>query len=273
MTASGQGGSQAVDRAATLLTLVVEAEEPRTFTSLVDELGLAKSTTSRLLQALERNRLVQRDRAGSFRPGPVFAMYAARHDAVQDLVETAQPALDRLAEETGETVNFAVPRAGAVMQLAQIDSRYLLGATNWVGVDVPPHCSALGKVFYAYGAISRPEGDLERCTPGSLVTRGDLDAELAEVTRRGWAASWEELEPGLVSVAAPVRAAGGAVVAAVSVAGPTARITRPSLTPLGELLLAEARALSAALGHRQPEPSEGPGRHEPHEHDGKEGAA
>ena len=60
-----QVGSQAVDRASALLTLVVEAGAPRTFTSLVDELGLAKSTTSRLLQALERSRLVQRDQAGA----------------------------------------------------------------------------------------------------------------------------------------------------------------------------------------------------------------
>ena len=58
--------TRAVDRANALLTLVVESSEPRTFTSLVDELGLAKSTTSRLLQALERSRLVHRDNAGAF---------------------------------------------------------------------------------------------------------------------------------------------------------------------------------------------------------------
>ena len=68
-----QAGSQAVDRAAALLVSVVESQEPRSFTSLVDELGLARSTTSRLLQALERNKLVQRDRTGGFRAGSVFA--------------------------------------------------------------------------------------------------------------------------------------------------------------------------------------------------------
>ena len=68
-----QVGSQAVDRASALLTLVVESGGPRTFTSLVDELGLAKSTTSRLLQALERSRLIQRDHAGAFRPGALFS--------------------------------------------------------------------------------------------------------------------------------------------------------------------------------------------------------
>jgi DNA-binding IclR family transcriptional regulator len=57
-------GTQAVDRAAELLALVVESPDPRTFTSLVEQTGLAKSTGSRLLQALERHRLVQRDRDG-----------------------------------------------------------------------------------------------------------------------------------------------------------------------------------------------------------------
>ena len=66
-----QVGSQAVDRASALLTLVVESGAPRTFTSLVDELGLAKSTTSRLLQALERSRLVRSVRARCSRCTPL----------------------------------------------------------------------------------------------------------------------------------------------------------------------------------------------------------
>jgi DNA-binding IclR family transcriptional regulator len=234
-------GSQAVDRAAKLLALIVESDRPPSFTALVDQVGLAKSTTSRLLQALERNRLVQRDRAGSFRPGSLFVTYAARQDSVHDLVETALPTLERLGGATGETVNLAVPRGSGVVQVAQIDSRYFLGATNWVGIDVPPHCSALGKVFYAFGPLPRPDGILVRRTPATLVTRDQLDRDLADVARRGWAVAWEELEPGLVAVATPVRAIDGSVVAAVSVSGPTARITREDLPRLGELLLQETR--------------------------------
>src|SRR2546430_17695507 len=97
-----QLGSQAVDRASALLALVVESGAPRTFTSLVAELGLAKSTTSRLLQALERSRLVQRDQSGAFRPGALFSIYAARPSALHDLVELPRPTLDRVGEVTGE---------------------------------------------------------------------------------------------------------------------------------------------------------------------------
>src|SRR3954451_2987349 len=145
--------TRAVDRANALLTLVVESGGPRTFTSLVDELGLAKSTTSRWLQALERSRLIQRDHAGAFRPGALFSLYAARPSALHDLAELARPTLERLGELSEETVNLAVPRGSELVQIAQVDSRYVVGATNWVGVDVPAHCTALGKVLFAHGAL------------------------------------------------------------------------------------------------------------------------
>ncbi|MHA6617903.1 IclR family transcriptional regulator [Pseudonocardia sp. DLS-67] len=244
-----QLGSQAVDRASALLALVVESGAPRTFTSLVAELGLAKSTTSRLLQALERSRLVQRDQSGAFRPGALFSIYAARPSALHDLVELARPTLDRISETTEETVNLSVPRGREVVQIAQIDSRYLLGSTNWVGVDVAAHCTALGKVLYAYGALPLPPGHLERRTAHSPVDRATLEHMLVEVRRRGWAVSLDELEVGLGAVAAPVRGVDGAVIAAVSVSGPTTRINDHGITRLGEVLVHELRGLSAQLGH------------------------
>jgi DNA-binding IclR family transcriptional regulator len=253
-------GSRAVDRAAALLTLVVESPQPRSFTSLVGELGLAKSTTSRLLNALQHNRLLQRDRSGGFRPGPLFLTYATRHDPEVDLVELARPALELIGQRTGETVNLAVPRRDGVAQVDQVDSSYLLGATNWVGVDVPAHCSALGKVFYAAGAIPLPDGPLQARTPHSIGTLEQLDRELATVRRQGWAMAWEELEEGLVALAAPVCARGGSVVAAMSVSGPTARITRPRARTIGRLLVGQARGLSMLLGHAAEEMSEETGR-------------
>jgi DNA-binding IclR family transcriptional regulator len=242
-------GTQAVDRAADLLALIVESSGPRTFTSLIEQAGLAKSTGSRLLQALERHRLVQRDRAGAFRPGALFAMYAVRNDIGGDFVELAMPVLDRIGGQTGETVNLAVPRGDVVVQIAQVDSAYVLGTTNWVGVAVPAHCTALGKVFYAHGTMQLPAGPLERRTPHTITGRTEFQRQLAAVLRRGYAVAREELEPGLVAVASPVRAGDGAVVAAISVSGPTARITQPTADRIGALLVSETLALSAILGH------------------------
>ncbi|HEY5988833.1 MAG TPA: IclR family transcriptional regulator, partial [Streptosporangiaceae bacterium] len=248
---SNPSGTQAVDRAARLLTEVVHSPESVTFTELAAATGLAKSTTSRLLLALERNGLIRRDEQGRFRPGEVFIRFAWRGGAEAGLTAVAQPYLDRLGEATGETVNLGVERDGMVEQIAQVDSAYLIGATNWLGRPVPLHCAALGKVLLAYGAAQLPPGRrLERRTPQTVTSRSALETDLAVARRRGYAITDGELEPGLVAVAAPVFRDGGVVVAALSVSGPTTRLTAQRVTEVAARCVAEAHILSRALGHR-----------------------
>ena len=243
-------GTQAVERAAQLLIQVTRHRDPVTFTELMHGSGLAKSTASRLLTALERSGLVRRDPAGGFRPGEVFVSYACRGGAEADLVSVAQPALDRLGAQTGETVNLGVPRAGGLVeQIAQVDSTYLIGGTNWVGMSVPLHCAALGKVLLAFGAAELPKGRLEQRTDRTITSRTVLAAELAAVRERGYAVTIEELEPGLVAVAAPVFADGGTAAGALSVSGPASRLTGAALPAAAESCIAAARSLSALLGH------------------------
>ena len=247
-------GTQAVDRAAQLLIRVVHCSGPVTFTELTAATGLAKSTTSRLLMALERNGLVQRDGRGRFRPGEVFVSYAWRGGAEAGLITVAQPFLDRLGDATGETINLGVASRGMVEQVAQVDSTYLIGGTNWVGLSVPLHCAALGKVLLAYGAAELPPGRLTRRTSRTITSREALAADLAEVRRRGYAVTNEELEPGLVAVAAPVYRDGAAVVAALSVSGPASRLTRARVPGVAARCMTEARALSAVLGYQPARP-------------------
>lgn len=241
-----RSGTQAIDRAAGLLVRVIEADEPLPFSRLHAESGLSKSTASRLLSALERHGLLGRDAAGAFMPGPVLTRYASR-SGIAELIAAAQPVLERLGEKTGETVNLAVPAGAEVEQVAQVDSRYLLGATNWVGLRVPLHCSALGKVFVAFGAAELPRGRLERRTPHTITDRARLAAQFAEIRRTGYGVAVEELEPGLVAIAAPVRGRGGRVIAAISVSAPTFRLDEGRIAEIGALLVSEAEELSAAL--------------------------
>src|ERR1700690_1497524 len=102
---SNQNGTQAVDRAARPLAEGVPSAEPMTFTKLSATTGLAKSTTSRLLLALERNGLVRRDDHGRFLPGEMFLSFAWRGGVEAGLVAVAQPFLERLRKATGETDN------------------------------------------------------------------------------------------------------------------------------------------------------------------------
>jgi DNA-binding IclR family transcriptional regulator len=238
-----------VDRAAQLLREVVHGGDPVTFTELTAATGLAKSTTSRLMMALERAGLVRRDGAGRFLPGEMFVSYAWRGGGQAGLVDVARPFLSRVGECTGETVNLGVASRGMVEQVAQVDSRYLIGGTNWVGLSVPLHCAALGKVLLAFGAASLPAGRLEQRTARTITSRGALAADLAAVRGRGYAVTDEELEPGLVAVAAPVFRDGGAVVAALSVSGPASRLSADKIPQVAAQCMAGASALSAALGH------------------------
>jgi DNA-binding IclR family transcriptional regulator len=225
-------GTQAIDRAAQLLVRVVESAQPPSVGELAEGAGLPKSTTSRLLGALERQGLLQRlgDR-GRLTPGPVLLRYASR-DASSGLVELASPSLRRLAEASGETINLAVPGPEGVEHLAQEDTEHLVGVTDWVGRRVPFELAANGKCFLAFGG-----------------TR-ELTAELQRVRARGWATSIDELELGLSALAAPVFGPGDTPIAALSISGPTARLTSDRIASLAPLLVDEAIQLAQRLGHR-----------------------
>jgi IclR family transcriptional regulator, acetate operon repressor len=241
-------GTQAVDRAALLLTAVVHGTEPASFSELAAVSGLAKSTTSRLLTALERHQLVRRDQDGRFSPGELFVRYAWQGSADADLVAVAQPFLDELGELTGETISLGIVSRNVVQQVAQVDSRFMIGGTNWVGLDVPLHCSASGKVLLAFGAAAMPAEPYERRTERTISSRAELEAELASVREHGFAVTNEELEPGLVAVAAPVFAGGPTAIAAVSVSAPASRLTGHQIPTTAATCIQVARALSSTLG-------------------------
>jgi DNA-binding IclR family transcriptional regulator len=242
----GTTGTQAVDRACALIGLVVRADEPLTFTDISDATGLARSTTSRLLAALERTDLLQRDPGGAYVAGSLFALYAARHDRWQETARVAMPHLERLRDRTGETAHLGVAQGSAVLHVAQADSAYLLGTRDWTDAFVPEHCSALGKVLLAAGAMPMPDGELERRTERTVADRGALDRELTNVRTRGYAATVDELEVGLTAVAAPVTGGDGAVFAAIGVSGPTARLEE-RVDQVGRLLTEQAGQLSRLL--------------------------
>jgi len=245
-------GTQAVDRAALLVSTVVQADEPLSFADLQDACDLPKSTTSRMLTALERSELLERTEDGSYVAGGLFWLYAARHDPGEDLVRLAGPMLEAVGEATHETVNLSVARGERVVQVAQVDSQFLLGTRDWTQVDVPAHCSSLGKVFLAWDVVPLPAGRLERPTDATMTAEA-LRAELVRNRKRGWASTVDELEVGLAGVAVPVLGSRGQVVAALGVSGPTQRL-EPRIDELGRLLRHHAAELTELLRGRTASP-------------------
>jgi len=242
------GGTQAVDRAAALVTLVVEADAPVTFAELSEASGLARSTRWVRSSAARSREVVERVGPGEYIGGSLFVIYAARHDRNAQLARLALPMLETIGAETGETVHLAVASGGRAAHIAQVDSTYLLGARDWTDVEVPPHCSALGKVLLAWKVLDLPEGPLERVTDRTLRTPSALEEDLEDARSRGFAVTHHELEIGLSGVAAPVFGPEKTVVATVGISGPTARL-EDRVDHIGRLLTEQTEALSALLRH------------------------
>ena len=241
-------GTQAIDRASALLIHVLESSTPPLLSELSRTHEIPKSTTSRMLSALERSGLVRRDRNGAFIAGDVLTQFARsqNHDSV--LVARMHSALEKLALTTGETANLAVASNGEMRLIDQVDGQYLLGATNWVGKNIPYHASALGKILLAYGAATIPLGKLEKLTSKTITSRPKLLIELENVRKKGFAVISDELEEGLVAVAAPIRENDGRVVGAVSISGPSSRLTQRDLIKIGDTIIEEIHSLQ--LNHQ-----------------------
>jgi DNA-binding IclR family transcriptional regulator len=240
---------QSADRALSLLVAFADDRRELGVSELAAEVGLHKSTVSRLFATLEARGLVAR--AGDrFVPGPELARLGALAARGGDLVSLARPALERLARETGETVNLAVREGEHALNVAQVHGAHLVGVGDWTGRGLPLHVTANGKVLLAFGGGTFPAA-LPALTEHSIVEPARLEADLAQARRRGYATAVEELEIGLVAIAAPVYAADARCVAAVSVSAPAFRLTRARVPEVGERCVAAANEVSAALGFRR----------------------
>ena len=243
-------GTTAVDRGADLLVRVLESEQPVALSDLATATGIPKSTASRLLSALERHGLIaQEGHRGRLRPGPAILRVAERSMLERNVVELAPPSLDALSQASGETINLAVPSRHGVVHVVQVDSIHFLGTGQWLGRAVDYHCTANGKVFLAFGSAPLPDPPLAPYTPRTITDSGRLASELETVRRADIATAIDELEPGLSAVATPVRGARGDVIAAISITGPTLRMTPARIRELTPVLIEEAHALSCRLGY------------------------
>jgi DNA-binding IclR family transcriptional regulator len=251
---NGSAGSiQSVRRAVAILEAVAESPEELGVTELGRRLGVHKATASRLLSTLAERDLVQRNPATDrYRLGFGLIRLAAVAGGRLDLVREARPVLERLAEETGETVNLAALDEDEVVHLDQISAPRPIVTVNWVGRRAPLHCTSNGKVLLAH----MPEAQrrrllahpLERLTTRTITDGRELERELTEVRARGYAWTKEELEVGLNAVAAPVRDGAGRVVAAVSVSGPAYRLRAATMKRVAGATVAAAEEISRRTG-------------------------
>ena len=240
-----------VDRALQLLLSFEEADQEYRVGELAAMLGVDKSVASRLAATLAERGFLERDSEnGAFRLGPELGRLGLLATSSRyNLVALAQRTMERLAAEVGETVYLAVLESNKVVNVAQAEGHHLIGIGDWVGWRTEPHCTANGKVLLAF-ADGRKIGDLflEAFTERTITSTDELRSELEGVRRNGWATSVDEFEEGLHGVAVPVFDASGSCRAALSVAGPSYRMSRSHLSELAELCKEAAMAIGTRLG-------------------------
>jgi DNA-binding IclR family transcriptional regulator len=247
-----------VERAITILKSFSLEKPERGVSELSRELGLHKSTVSRLMTTLERGGLLARDpQTERYRLGIDLVGMAAQVVSYTNVRQVARPFLRQLAETCQETVNLTVLDAGQIVNLEQfVPAARQVKNIGRVGRRMCPHCTAAGKVLLAH--LAHDELDrilpqkLERFTPHTITDPHTLRQELARVRRQGYATALEELEEGLNVVAVPVYCHTGKVTASVSAAGPAYRVTLQQLGKLTGRVMDTARQISEQLGYREP---------------------
>lgn len=240
---------QSVSRALTMLAAFDGGRTElgvREFASLLE---VHRSTASRLAATLAAHGFLERAPDGErFRLGPEAARIGLSAVGGGLIVGAARPAMDALAARTGETVVLSVPAGDEALHVAQAGSSYVVGATTWIGRRTPLHASSDGKVFLAFGGARLPsDRPPEVLAPRTVTDPRKLERQLARARRDGWASAVGEYEEGLNGVAAPVFAARGECVAALSVSGPAYRVPPERLPELAALCVAAARSVSDRL--------------------------
>ena len=248
------GGVQSVDRAITVLELLGRMGSA-SVGHVAEELGVHKSTASRLISALEsRDMVMANHERGKYELGFGILRLAHAIPARLSLVAEAQGELRRLADEHRETVNLAVLREGVAVNVAQEIGPRSLGTHDWIGSLTPLHATSSGKILLA--ALSSAERAklinktrLKDFTARTITSRRELEKQLIDVAAQDYATVLEELEIGINANAVPVRDHLGTVVAAVSISGPAFRFTEDVMLGIKDDLLASGLAISRRLGY------------------------
>ena len=243
---------QSVDRALSVLEILA-AQGEAGVTEVAAELGVHKSTAFRLVAALESRGFVEQlaDR-GKYRLGFGVVRLAGAAAAPLDIAQQGRQICEALAADLEETVNIAILDTDRAVNVSQVRGPAALSTHNWVGQGTPLHATSSGKVLLAHApdAVRKDvlARELQRFTPATITDPEALRQDLDRIVEQGWGSTVEEYEIGLNAVAAPVRGADGDVIAALSVSGPSFRLTAESHSRVARRLVAGAGELSRRLG-------------------------
>lgn len=251
MANANSSSVQSVVRALSLLQVLASSPVDCSLSELTQQAKLAPSTTHRLLNSLVQAGYASQDPdTGRYGLGNNLLLLSRRAAHKHQLIQVARPYLERLARDVGETANLTSRDDDTVIQLDHVDSPNILRVAYPVGERFPLHASASGKLFLAFlpGDVRDRilKGKRQSYTEDTLVERSRLLDELAAIRARGYSIDDNEREIGVRCVAVPIRNARGQVVAAISLTGPSLRLSTKRLHELAAVLIETGHSIDAA---------------------------
>jgi DNA-binding IclR family transcriptional regulator len=243
---------KSLDRGLDILEHVAAAARPLTFSRLLADLGIPRSSLFHLLNNLQARGFLARDtETDGYRLGSVFGKLA-RAAPQPSLRDQVSPFLRELSSELNETCGFYVPIGDAVEVVASAISTQALTYTMKVGARAPLYAVSAGKIALADLAPDALKDYLARvvltpATPLTIRSKARLRQEILTVRASGFAYSHEEFTPGITAIAIAVRRA-GTFVGAVNIAVPSVRFTRDRDAEFREALRIAAQSIAAVLG-------------------------
>ncbi|KRB49194.1 transcriptional regulator [Rhizobium sp. Root708] len=251
---TGGTGTQLLDRAVSVLRFLGEAGHGgATMVMIRETLGLTQPTAHRIITALERHGLVDREReTRRYRLGlALFAMGATAADGT-GLRVLARPALMRLSAATGDSV-FLMARAGfnTVCVDRQQGSYMIDSLTGHIGGQIPMGVGPASQAILAF--LPSAEATVITSTNAPLyrhygsLTEGKVKSALDGIRQNGYAVDHGELVAGISAIAVPILPPGRDAVASIAINLTSARLSEERLPTLVDLIKAEVRTLEASL--------------------------
>ncbi|XJZ28258.1 IclR family transcriptional regulator [Bacillota bacterium Lsc_1132] len=250
---------QSVDRALRIITYVSEKKEGMGVTELASLLDLNKSSVFKLLSTLAAHGFIEQDQeTKKYKLGYKYLELSSMLLESIDLRTQAKPYLKELETLTNEVIHLVVYDQGEVVYIEKLEGNETLRTHSKVGKRAPVHCTSVGKVILAHlpdeevAEIIAKKG-LSRHTENTITDQKIFLNELHKVRKQGYGVEMEENEEGITCIAAPIFDHKGEITAAVSISGPSTRMTVKRLEELMPLIIETGKTISSRLGFKSHE--------------------
>jgi IclR family acetate operon transcriptional repressor len=259
VTETGRPAVQSIDRALDILEALASRRSATAISELAHIVDLHVSTVHRLLSTLSDRGYVRQDPETSrYHLGARIFSLANAADLHLDLRIVVHPYLERMMRSAGETANLVTATDDEVIYLDQVESLHLVKMFTAPGMRAPLYCTGTGKAILAFRPSERLESFLsaapfKRFTQQTITTRAGLETELETIRKNGYALDNEEREDGVRCLAVPIFDRHRQVAGAISVSGPTSRMTRERVIELAPMAKRMALEVSQQLGFQSAE--------------------